>query len=976
MASVVSMSVAEALPIMFPQHSLKWARWLGVLQALEIENVLDVCVITEELWVELTLPPVLKSGLSYLRGTSLEAIVIEEEKPSPPPPPPPSPSPAPTPLVLPSPRPILPPAQPQATYAAGSPLSSSRNLATDEHDPYAEEGGGGLSAADFSSSESDEEGGGKIRKMIAKPTNGHAFTIVKGNKYGVKQNRVIVIDEQSGTLKFCDTSFKMKSEVPFTQIMVNSVEGNDKKISVTFRQRNRVYDVTFVDSKSCTLFRNNYDTAVFVNSRNPSLTRAVSVISPDVLHTENEVVELSNHQEYRVIKKNKFRNRQQRILVLKPKSLLLLDNQRKFIKAFPYDQIHSVEIITTEEKNNKKDTSAEVEVFLVFQKSTTQRPFQIFFPDSFDRNHFTQSLKNVHRKLILKDEEDGRHRFVVTKLAVNIAQGVRQGKARILEVLPSDGILRSYDRIKQFKDTSFSKIYQIEPCLSDNRRIFLTTTKKFAFDFPDHLSRARFLALATYLLDSVHEKTPGKKLTIFVGTWNVGKSGPVEDLSQFIPPNAYDAYAIGMQECPHTQRDAWVVEFQRQLGGFAKEYSSLAEKDRDEQSNYEIVGNVKLWEISLVVFARKDIAYKVTCREAATVACGVGDVLGNKGGASVFFRYEDTTICFVTCHLAARAERIKERRQDFLKLTKMMRFGDKEIDLLMQCDHVFWFGDLNYRVEKGFHLAVAAAESKRYEELTQVDQLKKEMNHKKPSDICFPEFHEGLITFAPTYRWEKTANIFSNKREQAPSYTDRVLWHSLQSSQLTQDSYGAAPETFGSDHRPVFATFTMLPRSFKWGNYTEIGDSRLDILLNDVVLDSQDLDTHAEFQLVVSAPFLLEDFSSAFAKIGDFLDGWKWSELAFRAFVQPSHLSGFRLLVAIRSIPVEASPQHGPQHSSKPETIAFCSIPLTVGPSKFHATVSKDGLVLGKLSGKLAFVSNVEEPVKQSKQAPPPPGKH
>lgn len=110
---------------------------------------------------------------------------------------------------------------------------------------------------------------------------------------------------------------------------------------------------------------------------------------------------------------------------------------------------------------------------------------------------------------------------------------------------------------------------------------------------------------------------------------------------------------------------------------------------------------------------------------------------------------------------------------------------------------------------------------------------------------------------------------------------------------------------FRSDHRPVFATFTLIPRSFKWGNYTEVGDSRLDLVLTDVVLDSQDLDAHAELQMVVSAPFVFEDIPSAFVKNGDFLDGWKWPELAFRAFVQPSHLSAFRLLVAVRAICVE-----------------------------------------------------------------------
>lgn len=976
------MPMGDALPVLFPQHASKWARWLELLKGLDIDTVFDVCVIEEAIWETVQLPPVLKSGLSMLREAE-ETAEEQQESPSstetstssvtaPPTTPPPSAPSTGTPATA--------VASPSSPSTMASPVLENKERKSPElpvrssvippppsdgHSELTFPEEGGLSAADFSSSDSDEEGVGKIRKMIAKPQNGYAFPVVKGNKYGVKQNRVIVIDEQSGTLKFCDTNFKLKSEVPFAQILVAAVVGNDKKITVTFKQRSRVYDVTFADAKSCETFRKNYDTADFMKSHSPMTRTFSSMTTADLLHAENEVVEISNYQEYRVIKKNKFRNRQQRIIVLKPKSLLLLDSQRKFIKAFPYDQIFSVEFVATDDK--KKDSSPEVEAFLVFQKATAQRPFQIFFPDAFDRNHFTQSLKSVHRKLILKDEDDGRHRFVVTKLAVNIAQGVRQGKARILEVLVSECVIRSYDRIKQFKDTHFANIQQIEPCVADNRRIFLSTTKKFAFDFPDHLSRARFLALTTFLLDSVHEETPGHKVSIFCGTWNVGSSAPVDSISNFIPSNTYDLYAIGLQECPHTQREAWVAEIQRQIGGSGAEFTSLSDKERDEQSSYQIVGSAKLWEISLVVFARRDMAYKVTCREVATVACGVGDVLGNKGGAAVFFRIEDTTLCFLTCHLAARAERIKERRQDFLKITKMMRFGDRDVDLLMQCDHMFWFGDLNYRVEKGFHLAVAAAEGKRYEELMQADQLRREMSHKRASDLCYPEFHEGSVNFAPTYRWEKTCNVFSNKREQAPSYTDRVLWHSLHSGQLTQDSYGASPDVFGSDHRPVFATFTMTPRSFKWGNYTEMGDSRVDILLHDLVLDSQDLDARAEFQLAVTAPILLEEFASGFTKLGEFRDGWKWPEQSFRAYVQPSHIAGFRLLIAIRALPLEPreTVQYNP--ASRPDTIAFCSVALAAGPSRFQVNATKDGLVLGRLSGRMSFCST-EETTRPSKQ--------
>src|SRR5690242_4865303 len=59
--------------------------------------------------------------------------------------------------------------------------------------------------------------------------------------------------------------------------------------------------------------------------------------------------------------------------------------------------------------------------------------------------------------------------------------------------------------------------------------------------------------------------------------------------------------------------------------------------------------------------------------------------------------------------------------------------------------------------------------------LARSDQLSKEMS----AQNVFPGFREGALKFCPTYRWERRENVFSNKKFQSPSWTDRVLWHSL-----------------------------------------------------------------------------------------------------------------------------------------------------------------------------------------------------
>ena len=88
--------------------------------------------------------------------------------------------------------------------------------------------------------------------------------------------------------------------------------------------------------------------------------------------------------------------------------------------------------------------------------------------------------------------------------------------------------------------------------------------------------------------------------------------------------------------------------------------------------------------------------------------------------------------------------------------------------------------------------------------------------------LVFAGFEEGLVRFPPTYRWDRKENQFSNKKFQAPSWTDRVLWHSLSGlADLKLDRYDSAPNVMGSDHRPIFACFTLIPRPAYTGKFTK-----------------------------------------------------------------------------------------------------------------------------------------------------------
>lgn len=98
-------------------------------------------------------------------------------------------------------------------------------------------------------------------------------------------------------------------------------------------------------------------------------------------------------------------------------------------------------------------------------------------------------------------------------------------------------------------------------------------------------------------------------------------------------------------------------------------------------------------------------------------------------------------------------------------------------------------------------------------------------------------------------------NQVSNKRNQSPSYTDRILWHSLDTSSLKQVEYDSATDIFGSDHRIVFAQFLLKPRLFSLPSCSK--DHYLDYCFSEIILScsSSIVRTYQKLYLNISCPY-------------------------------------------------------------------------------------------------------------------------
>jgi hypothetical protein len=183
---------------------------------------------------------------------------------------------------------------------------------------------------------------------------------------------------------------------------------------------------------------------------------------------------------------------------------------------------------------------------------------------------------------------------------------------------------------------------------------------------------------------------------------------------------------------------------------------------------------------------------------------------------------DDTSLCFVNCHLAAGQTQTKDRNFDIseildssllavekdpkVRLSSYISGGDGTMIL----DHEICVlnGDLNYRIDTmGRDAVISALKSGNVDKLLERDQLL--VSKRKRPGFRLRAFHEMPITFAPTYKYDVgTDNYDSSEKKRAPAWCDRILYRGRDRARVRQLDY-RRHEVRVSDHRPVTGLFRM-----------------------------------------------------------------------------------------------------------------------------------------------------------------------
>ncbi|KAF7291844.1 IPPc domain-containing protein [Mycena chlorophos] len=240
---------------------------------------------------------------------------------------------------------------------------------------------------------------------------------------------------------------------------------------------------------------------------------------------------------------------------------------------------------------------------------------------------------------------------------------------------------------------------------------------------------------------------------------------------------------------------------------------------------YTVVHTESLVGLFTCVFVKNAERMSVKDNFITTMKRGMGGRYGNKGAIITRLVIEDSSLCFINCHLAAGQHKTRARNADvaaMLEERALLPVSETEQlayvgggDGQMALDHeiVFINGDMNYRIDQRREAIIAAAKANDVEGLLAHDQLLKEIKYNRGCRLR--GFSEGPLTFAPTYKYDRGTDTYdTSEKARAPAWCDRVLWRTRTPNRVKQLHYQRY-EAKVSDHKPVSAAFKFTVKNIR-----------------------------------------------------------------------------------------------------------------------------------------------------------------
>jgi hypothetical protein len=310
------------------------------------------------------------------------------------------------------------------------------------------------------------------------------------------------------------------------------------------------------------------------------------------------------------------------------------------------------------------------------------------------------------------------------------------------------------------------------------------------------------------LNERFREYSRTEEIRLCIATYNVnGLACPASIslgpwLTDYVVDDPPDIYAIGFQEIVNIDVGSILKEdFSNSTLWECKLKLTLDTLG----TSYKLLTRQQLVGVCLYLFVADSLLCDVHDVMVETTKVGLHGFAGNKGCVAVSFQVKDTAICCASAHLTAGQLNVYDRLRDLQDINRLTLFKGKGI---LSHNYVFWFGDLNFRIDLPADFIRKKIKENCLQPLLKKDQLLM---------LCSPRgalsyFHEGSIHFNPTYKFNLNSDVYdTSEKARAPAWTDRILFFVNKQAvygNVTQYYYNSCNLRI-SDHRPVSAVFDI-----------------------------------------------------------------------------------------------------------------------------------------------------------------------
>lgn len=166
------------------------------------------------------------------------------------------------------------------------------------------------------------------------------------------------------------------------------------------------------------------------------------------------------------------------------------------------------------------------------------------------------------------------------------------------------------------------------------------------------------------LENQYHEFVSYSSLSVYVVTWNINgfKPSNLDLLEQgFFNFENYgnpDFIAIGLQEVVNLNVKNIMNTNNEKLTSL---WENIIHSNLNKIDQYYIVATKDLMGCCLLLFAKSSVKDKIKKIDTDTISLGLAGKLGNKGAVLIKLEIEDSSICFINCHLCAGSKNYQNR---------------------------------------------------------------------------------------------------------------------------------------------------------------------------------------------------------------------------------------------------------------------------------------------------------------------------